>query len=50
MTPSSPSPSERNCLLLRSRTFPYPGIGHIRAEADGGYTFVPIDYRDRDGH
>ena len=34
--------------LIAGAHLPYPGIGHIRAEAGGGYTFVPVDYRDRD--
>jgi glyoxylase-like metal-dependent hydrolase (beta-lactamase superfamily II) len=37
-----------NRSLIAGAHLPYPGIGHIRAEADGGYTFVPINYRDRD--
>jgi glyoxylase-like metal-dependent hydrolase (beta-lactamase superfamily II) len=37
-------------VLVAGAHLPYPGIGHIRAETDGGYTFVPVDYRDRDAH
>ena len=37
-----------NRTLIAGAHLPYPGIGHIRAEQDGGYTFVRIDYRDRD--
>ena len=37
-----------NRILVAAPHLPYPGIGHIRAEAGGGYTFVPVDYRDRD--
>lgn len=32
--------------LVAAPHLPYPGIGHIRAE-ERGYTFVPVDYRDR---
>jgi glyoxylase-like metal-dependent hydrolase (beta-lactamase superfamily II) len=34
--------------LVAAPHLPYPGIGHIRAE-ERGYTFVPVDYRDRHG-
>jgi len=37
-----------NRILIAAPHLPYPGIGHIRAEAGGGYAFVPVDYRDRD--
>jgi glyoxylase-like metal-dependent hydrolase (beta-lactamase superfamily II) len=37
--------SERR--LVAAAHFPFPGIGHIRAEATG-YTWVPVDYIDRD--
>ncbi|SHI20576.1 MBL fold metallo-hydrolase [Pollutimonas bauzanensis] len=36
--------------LVAGAHLPFPGLGHIRAEAGGGYTFVPVDYRDRDEH
>lgn len=39
--------SERD--LVAGAHLPFPGLGHIRAESDGGYVFVPIDYRDRAG-
>ncbi|MFY0570080.1 MBL fold metallo-hydrolase [Archangium lansingense] len=35
-----------NRSLIAAPHLPYPGIGHIRAE-ERGYTFVPVDYRDR---
>ncbi|OJH40626.1 MBL fold metallo-hydrolase [Cystobacter ferrugineus] len=35
-----------NRALVAAPHLPYPGIGHIRAE-ERGYTFVPVDYRDR---
>jgi glyoxylase-like metal-dependent hydrolase (beta-lactamase superfamily II) len=37
-----------NRMLVAGAHLPFPGIGHIRAENDGGYMFVPIEYRDRD--
>jgi hypothetical protein len=37
--------SERR--LVAAAHLPFPGIGHIRAEA-GGYTWVPVDYINRD--
>ncbi|WNG42833.1 MBL fold metallo-hydrolase [Archangium minus] len=33
--------------LVAAPHLPYPGIGHIREE-ERGYTFVPVNYRDRD--
>lgn len=36
--------------LVAGAHLPFPGIGHIRAESDGAYIFVPVDYRDRDAH
>jgi len=35
--------------LVAGAHLPFPGLGHIRAESDGGFTFVPVDYHDRDG-
>lgn len=35
-----------NRTLLAGAHLPFPGIGRIRTEGDG-YTFVPVDYRDR---
>lgn len=35
-----------NRALVAAPHLPYPGIGHIRAE-ERGFTFVPVDYRDR---
>lgn len=35
--------------LVAGAHLPFPGLGHIRAETGGGFTFVPVDYRDRDG-
>ncbi|RON52282.1 MBL fold metallo-hydrolase [Pseudomonas frederiksbergensis] len=34
--------------LVAGAHLPFPGLGHIRAEGEGGFTFVPVDYRDRD--
>jgi len=34
--------------LVAGAHLPFPGLGHIRAEGDGKFTFVPVDYRDRD--
>ncbi|MET0401912.1 MAG: MBL fold metallo-hydrolase [Cystobacter sp.] len=33
--------------LIAAPHLPFPGIGHVRAEKEGGYSFVPVDYRDR---
>lgn len=33
--------------LVAGAHLPYPGIGHIRAD-EAGYTFVPMEYRNRD--
>ncbi|QEI07321.1 MBL fold metallo-hydrolase [Pigmentiphaga aceris] len=33
--------------LVAGAHLPYPGIGHVRAEQSGGYTFVPVDFIDR---
>ncbi|PLC50786.1 MBL fold metallo-hydrolase [Pollutimonas subterranea] len=33
--------------LVAGAHLPFPGLGHIRAESDGGFIFVPVDYRDR---
>lgn len=36
----------RSRILIAAPHLPYPGLGHVRAEAEG-YTFVPVEYRDR---
>ena len=33
-------------VLVAAPHLPFPGLGHLRAE-EQGYTFVPVDYRDR---
>ncbi len=35
--------------LVAGAHLPFPGLGHIRAESDGRFIFVPVDYRDRAG-
>lgn len=35
--------------LVAGAHLPFPGIGHIRS-LDGGYEFVPVVFRDRDGN
>jgi glyoxylase-like metal-dependent hydrolase (beta-lactamase superfamily II) len=35
--------------LVAGAHLPFPGLGHIRAEGDGRFIFVPVDYRDRAG-
>lgn len=35
--------------LVAGAHLPFPGLGHIRAESSGGFTFVPVEYRNRAG-
>ncbi|WP_394827776.1 MBL fold metallo-hydrolase [Pendulispora albinea] len=52
----------RNAAWVRAQNFPifarervligaphlsFPGVGHIRGEGDGGYSWVPVDYTNR---
>ncbi|OOR93186.1 MBL fold metallo-hydrolase [Moraxella caviae] len=39
-----PKIAERK-LLVAGAHLPFPGIGHIRAEKDGGYRWIPVEYR-----
>ncbi len=40
------APLAKSRILVAGPHLPYPGLGHLRAE-EQGYTFVPVDYRDR---
>lgn len=33
--------------LVGAPHLPFPGVGHVRAEPDGGFAWVPIDYTNR---
>lgn len=35
--------------LVAGAHLPFPGLGHIRAEGGNGFSFVPVEYRDRAG-
>lgn len=35
--------------LVAAAHIPYPGVGYLRQEGKGQYTFVPVDYRYRAG-
>ncbi len=37
----------QNRMLVAAPHLPFPGVGHLRAEPSGGYTWVPIDYTNR---
>ncbi|WP_394831424.1 MBL fold metallo-hydrolase [Pendulispora rubella] len=34
-------------MLVSAPHLPFPGVGHVRAEAGGGFGWVPIDYTNR---
>jgi glyoxylase-like metal-dependent hydrolase (beta-lactamase superfamily II) len=36
--------------LIAAPHLPYPGIGHVRAAAGGGFAWVPVEYRNRASH
>jgi glyoxylase-like metal-dependent hydrolase (beta-lactamase superfamily II) len=39
----------RDRTLIAAPHLAFPGIGHVRAD-DGGYSWVPVNFTNRDGH
>jgi len=35
--------------LIAAPHLPFPGVGHVRSEGDGAFSWHPVEYRNRDG-